>query len=105
MAYIIHDEMRFEWDPSKDRTNRAKHGVSFEDAAELLAGDADYLEIYDLEHSLNEDRFIAVGPTRLGILVVVYTEVREDVIRIVSTRKATQQEKQRYEAYWRGDHE
>jgi uncharacterized DUF497 family protein len=71
--------MRFEWDPSKDKINRAKHGVSFEDAAELLAGDADYVEIYDLDHSLDEDRFIAVGSTRLGILVVVYVAVHEDV--------------------------
>ena len=105
MAYIIPHEMRFEWDPSKDKINRAKHGVSFEDAAELLAGDADCLEIYDLDHSLDEDRFIAVGPTRLGILVVVYVEVREDVIRIVRARKATRKEKQHYEACWRGDHE
>ena len=97
--------MRFEWDPSKARVNQAKHGVSFEDAAELLASDTDYLEIYDLEHSVHEDRFVAVGPTRLGILVVVYTEVRDDVIRIVSARKATRPEKARFEAYWRGDHE
>ncbi len=97
--------MRFEWDPSKDKNNQAKHGVSFEDAAELLASDVNYLEIYDWEHSINEDRFIAVGPTRLGILIVVYTEVGEDAIRIVSARKATRQETSRYEAYWRGDHD
>jgi uncharacterized DUF497 family protein len=97
--------MRFEWNPSKDKSNQAKHGVSFEDAAELLASDVNYLEIYDWEHSINEDRFIAVGPTRLGLLVVVYTEVGEDTIRIVSARKATRQEKSLYEAYWRGDHD
>ena len=104
LAHTNHHEMRFEWDPAKDRINRAKHGVSFEDAEELLAGDANCLEIYDEDHSQTEDRFIAIGPTRLGILVVVYTEVRDDVTRIVSARKATRPEKARYEAYWRGDH-
>ena len=84
--------MRFEWDPAKDRINRAKHGVSFEDAAELLAGDAKCLEIYDEDHSQTEDRFIAIGRTKLGILVVVYTEVHDDVIRVVSARKATRPE-------------
>ena len=44
--------MRFEWDPSKAEANQAKHGVSFEDAAELLASEADYLEIYDVDHSV-----------------------------------------------------
>ena len=105
MTYIVGCEMRFEWDPSKDRANRAKHGVSLGDAAELLASDVDCLEIYDAEHSLDEDRFIAVGPIRLGVIVVVYTEVRDDIVRIVSARKATRREKQCYEAYWRGDHE
>ena len=98
-------DMRFEWDPAKERANRGKHGVSFEDAAELLAGEVDYLEIYDAEHSFDEDRFIAIGPARPGILVVVFTEVRDDVIRIVSARRATRKEEQHYEAYWRGDHE
>ena len=97
--------MRFEWDPAKDRANRAKHGVSFEDATQLLAGDVDYLEIYDAEHSIDEDRFIAVGHTRLGILVVVYAEIDDDGIRIVSARKATRRETDRYRAFWRGDHE
>jgi uncharacterized DUF497 family protein len=97
--------MRFEWDPSKDRANQVKHGISFQDAVELLASEIDYLEIYDAEHSLDEDRFIAVGPSRLGVLVVVYTDVRDDLVRIVSARKATRRETQLYEAYWRGDHE
>ncbi len=43
--------MRFEWDPEKDKTNRAKHGLSFEEASELFEPGVDYLEIYDEEHS------------------------------------------------------
>ncbi len=97
--------MQFEWDPEKDRANQAKHGVSFEEASELFSNDGDYLEIYDAAHSLDEDRFIAIGTTSLGVLVVVYTERREDVIRILSARRATRPEQQRLEDYWRGHHE
>ena len=97
--------MRFEWDPAQDRTNRSKHGMSFRDAAELLASGVDFLDIYDSEHSLDEDRFTAIGPTRLGILVVVYTEARDDIVRIVSARKATRREKKLFENYWRGEND
>jgi len=96
--------MRFEWDASKDRINREKHGLSFEDAAELLSGDADYLEIYDAEHSDSEDRFIAIGTTRRGVIVVVYTERDDEVIRIVSARRATRREQALLRAYWKGRH-
>lgn len=85
--------MRFEWDPNKDRTNQKKHGLSFGEAKELFAS-GDYLEIYDEEHSAEEERFIAIGEVRNGVIVVVFTEIYEDAIRIVSARKATTQESQ-----------
>ncbi len=85
--------MRVDWDPRKDRSNRAKHGLSFEDASQLFAASADCLEIYDAEHSIEEDRFIAVGRIALGIVVVVYTAREDDVIRILSARKATKAER------------
>src|SRR5438034_9217971 len=66
--------MRFEWDPDKDADNRRKHGVSFREARGVLARDADCLEIYDEAHSDEEDRFIAIGKCKRGVLVVVYTE-------------------------------
>jgi uncharacterized DUF497 family protein len=84
--------VRFEWDPHKDQANQKKHGLSFDHAVELFTGHSDYLEIYDEQHSEEEDRFIAIGPARAGVIVVVYTEQREDVIRIVSARKATRKE-------------
>ena len=84
--------MRFDWDPHKDEANQRKHGFSLEEATELFTGKNDYLEIYDEEHSDQEDRFIAIGAIRSGIVVVVYTERRDDVIRIVSVRQATRQE-------------
>ena len=94
--------MQFEWDPEKDLANQAKHGVSFQDASELFSSASDCLEIYDEVHSVEEDRFIAVGPIRLGVIVVIYTERRDDVIRIVSARKATAKERDLFESYWRG---
>lgn len=97
--------MQFEWDPDKDLANQAKHGVSFEEASELFSSGEDFLEIYDAAHSFDEDRFIAIGATSLGVLVVVYTERRNDVIRILSARKATKPEQRRLKNYWRGQHE
>ncbi len=97
--------MRIEWDPVKARANLAKHGVSFEEASALLSGDADALEIFDVEHSREEDRFIAIGSAARGILVVVYAVAEDDGIRVVSARKATRRERERYETYRRGLHE
>lgn len=97
--------MRFEWDPAKDNSNRKKHGLSFGEASELFQSGIDYLEIYDEEHSGEEDRFIAVGPIRRGIIVVAYTERDEDVLRILSARMATRRERQRYERFEGERHE
>jgi uncharacterized DUF497 family protein len=88
--------MRFEWDAGKEEINQRQHGISFDEAKELLTSGLDYLEIYDAEHSYEEDRFIAVGLVRRGLIVVVYTERQEDVIRIISARRATQKEEQFY---------
>ena len=90
----------FEWDPEKDWANRTKHGLSFQDASELFLSGVDFLEIYDERHSIDEDRFIAVGPILSGVIVVVYTEPKEDVIRILSARKATRKERGRFKTYW-----
>ncbi len=91
--------MRCEWDPEKDEANRAKHDLSFQEASDLFTTDADYLEIYDQEHSDEEDRFIAIGPIKRGVVVVAYTEREEGILRIVSARMATRKERRRYEEY------
>ena len=96
--------MRFEWDPAKDRANQDKHGLSFVEASELFTSGVDFLEIYDEAHSIDEDRFIGVGPTDRGVIVVVYTEPQEDVVRILSARMATRKERERFDAYWRDAH-
>ncbi|MFL5410605.1 MAG: BrnT family toxin [Myxococcales bacterium] len=89
--------MRFEWDPNKAKRNRAKHGVSFEDAATAF-GDPLSLTIFDPDHSEHEDRFILVGSTSGGRLVVVAHTERGGVVRIVSARVATKQERRTYES-------
>ena len=59
--------MRFEWDPKKSRGNEKKHGLSFSEAKTLFESGVDYLEIYDEDHSADEDRFIAIGPVEGGL--------------------------------------
>ena len=96
--------MRFEWDPEKDQANRVKHGLSFDEASRLFTGGQDYLEIYDEEHSHDEDRFIAIGPIDRGV-VVAYAERDDDLIRVVSARMATAKERRHLEMYWKDHYE
>jgi uncharacterized DUF497 family protein len=59
--------VEFEWDPAKDDANRRRHGISFEEVTGLFTSGVDYLEIFDDEHSQDEDRFIAIGPIARGV--------------------------------------
>lgn len=89
--------IRFEWDPNKARRNLAKHGVSFGDAATAF-GDPLSLTIFDPDHSDDEDRFILLGLTSAGRLVVVaHVERGAGVVRIISARLATRRERRTYE--------
>ena len=94
--------MRITWDPAKARANRAKHGVAFETAKALLEGKADYLVIYDEDHSEDEDRFFAIGPTVDGLITVVYAEQIDDRIRIISARPATRREQTLFRRHAQG---
>lgn len=88
--------MRFEWGPIKARENLRKHGVSFEEAATAF-GDPFAITIHDPQHSELEDRFVLLGESaRRRLVVVVHTD-REDMIRIISARLATNHEKRIYE--------
>jgi uncharacterized protein len=91
--------VRIEWDPIKNLANRHKHDVSFEEAAELFTSGRDYLEIFDEPHSELEDRFIAIGVILRGVVLVVWTEREEDLIRIISARWATSREERMYREY------
>jgi uncharacterized protein len=90
----------FEWDPGKARDNRDKHAISFEEAATVFR-DSKALSIYDPDHSETEDRWITVGISEKGRLLVVIHTFREGNdgaigIRIISSRKATRQETNTY---------
>jgi uncharacterized DUF497 family protein len=84
--------VRFEWDDAKDLLNHEKRGISFAEARRLFESGVDYLEIFDNEHSDSEDRFIAICPIERGIVVIVYTERDEDIIRIIGARWANTRE-------------
>jgi len=88
--------MKFQWDDAKDLSNQEKHGLAFSEARTLFESGQDYIEIYDTEHSIVEDRFIAIGEIQRGVIVVVFTERDEDIIRIIGARFATKHEQQRY---------
>ncbi len=94
--------MRFEWDDEKDLLNQEKHGISFDLVRGLFESTADFLEIFDAEHSDFEDRFIAIGPIRGRLAVVVYTEREEDTIRIIGARWATPRERALYRSHMGG---
>ena len=97
MAY--NPSVRLDWDEGKNRENQRKHGITFEDASDLFSSGVDYMEIYDEEHSILEDRFVAIGPIRQGVAVIVWTERDEDTIRIISARWATRREQALYRTY------
>lgn len=97
MAYSL--SVDFEWDDAKDLRNQQKHGLSFAECQQLFESGADYLEIFDAEHSDLEDRFIAIGPIDRGLVVVVYTEREEQIIRIIGARLATTREQALYRSY------
>lgn len=81
----------FEWDEKKEKSNFRKHRVMFAEG-ETVFYDPNSLTIPDPDHSIEENRFIDIGMSdKNRLLVVVYTE-REDRIRIISVRKATQTE-------------
>lgn len=88
--------MRFEWDPEKARTNRIKHGVSFETAMQVWR-DPHAIFFVD-DHVDGEERWHAIGVVGSAtMLLVVYVERGEDVVRLISARKAVPWERRTYE--------
>ncbi|MGH8289332.1 MAG: BrnT family toxin [Steroidobacteraceae bacterium] len=87
--------MRIEYDPAKDASNRAQHGISLA-AAERLDWDAMLMQVDDAEN-YGEERWIGIAPKGNGLYTTVYTVRGEDIMRIVSLRRATNAEIERYE--------
>ncbi len=92
--------MKFEWDVKKEKINIQKHGVTFEQAAYVFS-DPFGLSRFDDEHSNEEERWILLGKSlNETLLVVVYTYRNgngEEIVRIISARKATKREKEIYQ--------
>jgi len=89
--------MKFEWDPAKAQENLLSHGVSFEEATTVF-GDALAGTIPDPDHSEGEVRFVTIGWTANGRLIVVSHSEEGDTIRIISAREATSHERKQYES-------
>ena len=89
--------LSFEWDPKKAQSNAAKHGITFEEAKSVFY-DETALIIPDPDHSIAEERFVIMGmSSSLRVLVVVHClRKNNQVIRIISARKAGTKEKQPY---------
>ena len=90
-------EVRFEWNERKNRENRRKHGLSFEEAQTVFL-DENAIRYFDPDHSDDEDRFLMLGISfRLPVLVVCHCfRVSNRVIRIISARKADRGEETDY---------
>lgn len=86
----------FEWDDTKAHANLEKHGVSFEDAATVFL-DPYALTVLDNQHSDDETRFIELGYSADGRLLVVICTERDARVRIISARLATGTERRQYE--------
>lgn len=87
--------MDFEWDDAKASANDRKHGVSFEEAKTVF-DDPKVIIVYDEAHSTDEERWIALGISNRGRLLVVSHTYRDGAIRIISARRATKAEARHY---------
>jgi uncharacterized DUF497 family protein len=88
--------LTFEWDDRKGKANARKHDIGFEEASTVF-GDRLSLTIRDPAHSQVEERFVTIGTSHRGkLLVVVHTE-RGDNIRVISARPASKRERRTYE--------
>jgi uncharacterized DUF497 family protein len=88
--------MNFEWDEEKARENHRKHRVSFEEGVTAF-GDPFSITIDDPDHSVDEQRYIDIGTSEKGLVLVVSYTQRGGSIRIISCRRATRSERKRYE--------
>lgn len=99
MLYDVYNAVRFEWDENKGRSNRAKHGIDFETAARAFE-DPNLLIYKDRIDESGEQRWAALGLVAAQVLMVAHvyrsTQNDEEIIRIVSARKAGPAERREY---------
>ncbi len=99
MSHDLH--MQFEWDFEKEKSNIAKHKLTFSDACHVFA-DIYQLNLFDEDHSGDEDRWVVIGEVPVMKIIVVIHTIRQTLInedsrvRIISARKATKKEREMY---------
>ncbi|HYX34648.1 MAG TPA: BrnT family toxin [Oligoflexus sp.] len=86
--------MQFSWDDSKNKANQEKHGLSFEDVIPVFSDEWSIVRP-DPDHT--EERWVILGTARYLVVVVAVYSYRDDIIRIISARKATAKERRSYE--------
>ena len=89
--------MKFEWDENKNRINQAKHGFDFADSFRIF--NLPMLIQLDERENYGEIRYFGIGLLYERVVVVIYTESKKNIIRIISLRKALSQERKSYEQY------
>ena len=89
--------MQFEWDEAKNLENIRKHEIDFADVSKMF--DSPMLIEPDTRFDYGEDRWFGIGFLGNGIAVVVWTDRQNNVMRIISTRRANRYERQRLEQY------
>ncbi len=88
--------MKIEWDPSKASANLRDHGVSFAEAATVLADDCALTR--EDPDAVGEQRFVTLGMSATGVLlVVVYSHREPDIYRLISSWKANKPQRKQYE--------
>lgn len=94
------EDIKFEWNAVKARKNLQKHGISFHNAKKVF-WDEQARIIADPDSSIGEERFLILGNSLVkGVLVVCHCyRMQNDVVRIISARKATSKERKQYERY------
>lgn len=95
------ETIKFEWDENKNEKNKKKHGISFETAKEVFYDDNAVL-FDDPDHSIGEERFLIIGMTNSSKICIVSHCYRgsDNIIRLISAREATKNEKTIYQKGW-----
>lgn len=93
--------MKLEWDKRKNSANLEKHGLDFADAYKVFQ--SPMLVKLDDREDYGEERWIGIGLMEQRVVVMVFTEPKEDVIRVISFRKATSDESKRYEQAYKDE--
>ena len=93
--------MKLTWDKQKNSANVEKHGLDFSDARQVF--EAPMLVRLDDRKDYGEDRWVGIGLMDMRVVVIVFTEPKENTIRVISFRKATSDERQQYEQTYKNE--